>query len=169
MKRTSLLLTISLALSGAFLGARAQENTKTAKIEELLKQTNAEAMSQQMYGQIRAMTTRQLNTMSGSEEAKAAAAQAIDKIMTELQNRLSWAKMKPEYVRLYDEVYSDEEITGILAFYKSAAGQAFVKKMPILITKSMEISQRQMSDLMPELQRITREAAQNSKGGEPKK
>ena len=169
MKRTSLLLTISLALSGAFLGARAQENTKTAKIEELLKQTNAEAMSQQMYGQIRAMTTRQLNTMSGSEEAKAAAAQAIDKIMTELQNRLSWAKMKPEYVRLYDEVYSDEEITGILAFYKSAAGQAFVKKMPILITKSMEISQRQMSDLMPELQRITREAAQKSKGTEPKK
>ena len=169
MKRTSLLLAISLALSGAFIGAKAQENTKTAKIEELLKLTNAEAMSQQMFGQMRAMTTRQLDTMSGSEEAKAAAAQTVDKLMSRLQERLSWAKMKPEYVRLYDEVYSDEEITGILAFYKSAAGQALLKKMPILMTKSMEIGQRQMSDLMPELQRITRDAAEKSKGGEPKK
>ena len=169
MQRTSLLLAIFLALSVAFTGAKAQENTKTAKIEELLKLTNAEAMSQQMYGQIRAMTTRQLDTMSGSEEAKTAAAQTVDKLMSRLQERLSWAKMKPEYVRLYDEVYSDDEISGILAFYKSAAGEAFVKKMPVLITKSMEISQRQMSDLMPELQRIVKEGAEKSKGGEPKK
>jgi uncharacterized protein len=169
VKRTSLLLRTSLALSIAFVGARAQENSKTEKIEELLKLTNAEAMSQQMYGQIRAMTTRQIDTMGVSEESKAAAARMIDKLMTELQDRLSWAKMKPEYVRLYDEVYSDEEITGILAFYKSAAGQAFVKKMPLLITKSMEMTQRQMHDLMPELQRITKEAAEKNKSGEPKK
>jgi hypothetical protein len=77
--------------------------------------------------------------------------------------------MKPEYVRLYDEVYSDEEITGILAFYKSAAGQALIRKMPLLMTKSMEISQRHLSGLMPEIQRITKEAAEKSKSGEPKK
>ena len=169
MQRTSLLLGTFLALSVALISARAQENTKTAKIEELLQLTNAEAMSQQMYGQIRTMTTRQIDTMGGSEEAKAAAAQTIDKVMSQLQERLSWSRMKPEFIRLYDEVYSDEEITGILAFYKSAAGQAFVKKMPILITKSMEISQRQMADLMPELQRIVKEGTQKTKSEEPKK
>ena len=112
MKRTRLLLRTSLALGVAFIGARAQENTKTEKIEELLQLTNAEAMSQQMYGQIRAMTTRQLDTMGGSAEAKAAAAQTVDKVMSQLQERLSWARMKPEYVRLYDEVYSDGKSPG---------------------------------------------------------
>lgn len=169
MKRTSLTLGITLALSFAFTGARAQESSKTAKIEELLKLTGAEAMSQQIYGQIHAMTTKQLNAAAGSEEAKAATRQTMDKLMAQLQERMSWAKMEPEYVRLYDEVYSDEEITGILVFYKSAAGQAFVKKMPILMTKSMELAQRQVSDLMPEIQRITNEAAQKGKSGEPKK
>ena len=169
MQRTSLLLGTFLVLSVALISARAQEITKTAKIEELLQLTNAEAMSQQMYGQIRTMTTRQIDTMGGSEEAKAAAAQTIDKVMSQLQERLSWSRMKPEFVRLYDDVYSDEEITGILAFYKSAAGQAFVKKMPILIAKSMEISQRQMADLMPELQRIVKEGTQKTKSEEPKK
>jgi hypothetical protein len=169
VQRTSLLLGTFLALGVALISARAQEITKAAKIEELLQLTNAEAMSQQMYSQIRAMTTRQIDTMGGSKEAKAAAAQTIDKVMSQLQERLSWSKMKPEFVRLYDDVYSDEEITGILAFYKSAAGQAFVKKMPILIAKSMEISQRQMADLMPELQRIIKEGAQKNKTEEPKK
>jgi len=169
VQRTSLLLGLFLELSVALISARAQEITKTAKIEELLQLTNAEAMSQQMYNQIRTMTTRQIDTMGGSEEAKAAAAQTIDKVMSQLQERLSWSRMKPEFIRLYDDVYSDEEITGILAFYKSAAGQAFVKKMPILITKSMEISQRQMADLMPELQRIVKEGAQKNKSEEPKK
>jgi len=169
VKRTSLLLGISLALSFASIGAKAQENSKTAKIEELLKLTNAEAMSQQMYGQMSAVASKQLDAGGVSEEAKAAAAQMIGKLMAQLQERLSWARMKPEYVRLYDEVYSDEEITGIPAFYKSAAGQAFVKKMPLLMTKTMEMAQRQTADLIPDVQRIVREAAQKSKSEEPKK
>lgn len=169
MKRTFLRLGIYLALCFAFTGARAQENSKTAKIEELLQLTNAEAMSQQIYGQMRAMTIKQLDAAGGSAEAKAAAAETVDKLMAQLQERMSWAKMKPEYVRLYDEVYNDEEITGILAFYKSDAGQAFLKKMPLLMTKSMEVTQRQMSGLMPEIQRIVKEAAEKSKSEAPKK
>jgi hypothetical protein len=77
--------------------------------------------------------------------------------------------MEPEYARLYAEVYNDEEIAGILAFYKSAAGQAFVKKMPLLMSKSIEMAQRQMADLMPEIQRIADEAARQSKSAEPSK
>jgi hypothetical protein len=106
--------------------------------------------------------------MNGSPEAKAAAVQTVDKIMAQLQERMSWARMEPEYARLYDEVYSGEEISGILAFYKSAAGQAFVKKMPLLMSKSIEMAQRQMADLMPEIQRIAEEAARNSKSEEKK-
>jgi hypothetical protein len=169
VKRTFVLLGISLALGPAITPARAQENTKTAQIHELLKLTNAEAVPQQIYSQIHAMTTKQLEAMGGPSEAKAAAVQAVDKVMAQLQERMSWARMEPEYARLYSEVYNNEEIAGILSFYKSAAGQAFVKKMPLLMSKSIEMAQRQMADLMPEIQRIADEAAQKSKNAEPRK
>lgn len=169
MKRTFVLLSISIALGSAITGARAQENNKAAQIRELLKLTNAEAVPQQIYSQIHAMTAKQIESMNGSPEAKAAAVQISDQLMAKLQERMSWARMEPEYARLYDEVYSGEEITGILAFYKSDAGQAFVKKMPQLMSKSIEMAQRQMADLMPEIQRIVDEAAQKSQSAEPKK
>jgi uncharacterized protein len=168
VKRTFFLLVISMALGSAITGARAQENTKTAQIRELLKLTNAEAVPQQIISQMRAMTAKQLESMNGSPEAKAAAAQTVDKIMAQLQERMSWARMEPEYARLYGEVYNEEEISGILAFYKSAAGQAFVKKMPLLMSKSIDMAQRQMADLMPEIQRIAEEAARNRKSEEKK-
>ena len=169
MKLTSFLLFLSLAFSFALTGARAQENTKTAQIKELLKLTNAEAMSQQIYGQMRSMASAQLNAAGGSEEAKAKAKQTMDKVLARIQERMSWARMEPEYVRIYDEVYSGEEIAGILAFYKSAAGQAFVQKMPALVSKSMEMAQRQVADLMPEIQRMAEEASGKSTATEPKK
>ena len=85
-------------------------------------------MSQQIYSQIRTMTSKQLDSIAGSEKKKADAAQVVDKLLVQIQDRFSWEKMKPEYVRLYDEVYSDAEISGILAFYKSPAGQAYLTK-----------------------------------------
>jgi len=160
---------IVVTLTFLVFPARAQESTKTANIEELLKLSNMESLSQQIYGQIRAMTSKQLDSIAGSEKTKAEAAEVVDKLMARIQDRFSWDKMKPEYVRLYDEVYSDAEIAGILAFYKSPAGQAYLTKMPQLMGKSMEMAQRQMADVMPGIQRITKEAAEKSKNDAPAK
>ncbi len=153
----------AVALTFLVFPARAQESTKSANIEELLKMSNMESLSQQIYSQIRTRTSKQLDAVVGSEKAKAEAAQVVDKLLAQIQDRFSWDKMKPEYVRLYDEVYSDAEITGILTFYKSPAGQAYLIKMPQLMAKSMEMAQRPMADVMPEIQRITKEAAEKSK------
>jgi hypothetical protein len=153
----------AVALTFLVFPASAQESTKTANIEELLNVSKMESLSQQVYSQIRAMTTKQLDSTAGSEKTKAEAAQVVDKLLAQIQDRFSWDKMKPEYVRLYDEVYSDAEITGILAFYKSPAGQAYLTKMPQLMAKSMEMAQSRMADVMPEIQRITKEAAEKSK------
>ena len=51
-----------------------------------------------------------------------------------------------------------------MAFYKTPIGQAMLAKMPQLMSKSMEISQRRMAGLMPEIQRQMQEVMQKSKG-----
>jgi hypothetical protein len=143
--------------------AHADESTKASKIEELMKITKVESMTGQMAGQIRAMMMNQFNAARLPEESKAGAAEMMNKVAAQIEERMSWDKLKPEYVKVYADVFGEEEITGIVAFYKTPIGQAMLAKMPLLMSKSMEISQRRMAGLMPEIQRQMQEVMQKYK------
>lgn len=149
------LLALNLLVIGPF--AAAQELTKEAKIERLLTVMNADNMIDQMFEQIKAMTAAQVPPGTSPEQI-AQARQVQTKIMDLVKARISWEKMRPQYVKLYAETFSDEEISGMLAFYGSPAGRAMLEKMPALVTKIMEVAQAQMKDILPEMQRIIRES-----------
>jgi uncharacterized protein len=149
-------LALALLVTGPF--APAQELSKEAKIEQLLTVMNADAMIDQMFEQIKAMTASQAPPGTSPEQA-AKAREIQSKILDLVKARISWEKMRPQYVKLYSETFSDEEISGMLGFYQSPAGRAMLAKMPTLTTKVMQVAQAQLADLLPEIQRITREAA----------
>ena len=150
------LLGLTLLVFRPFAGA--QELTKEAKIERLLTVMNADNMIDQMFEQIKAMTAAQVPPGTSPEQV-AQARQVQTKIMDLVKARISWEKMRPQYVKLYAEAFSDEEISGMLAFYGSPAGRAMLEKMPALVTKIMGVAQAQMKDILPEIQRIIRESA----------
>ena len=154
MKTAALAL---LLVTGPFAGA--QELTKEAKIERLLTAMNADAMIDQMFEQIKSMTASQ-SPPGASPEQIAKAREIQGKILDLVKARISWEKMRPQYVKLYSETFSDDEISGMLGFYQSPAGRAMLAKMPTLTTKIMQIAQAQMTDILPEIQRITREGLQ---------
>ena len=70
----------------------------------------------------------------------------ITKVMALMQDEMSWAKMKPQYVRLYVETFDQDEVDGLLAFYATPAGQAMINKMPIVMPKMMGVMQDSMRD-----------------------
>jgi hypothetical protein len=154
MKTAALVI---LALLVSVLNAGAQQLTKEAKIQRLLDVMNADAMIDQMLEQIKAMTASQVPPGTTPEQA-AKAREIQSKILDLVKARISWEKMRPQYVRLYGETFSEEEISGMLAFYESPSGRAMLAKMPALVTKVMEVAQAQMKDLLPEIQRVIREA-----------
>jgi hypothetical protein len=149
------LLALNVLVIGPFAGA--QELTKEAKIERLLTVMNADNMIDQMFEQIKAMTAAQVPPGTSPEQV-AQARQVQTKIMDLVKARISWEKMRPQYVKLYAETFSDKEISGMLAFYGSPAGRAMLEKMPALVTKIMGVAQAQMKDILPEIQRIIRES-----------
>lgn len=55
------------------------------------------------------------------------------------------------------------EIDGLIAFYASPAGQAFINKMPVVLQKSMAISQSLMQSLMPKMSAAMKEAMTEAK------
>ena len=78
-----------------------------------------------------------------------------DQIFKLVTDRMSWDKMKPKYVALYDETFSKQEIVDIVTFYKTPAGQALLQNMPGLIAKGSKIGQEQMGGAIGEIEDLT--------------
>ena len=71
--------------------------------------------------------------------------------------------MKPLYVQLYRDTFEQEEVDGLLAFYASPTGQAFVNKMPMVMQKSMALSQSLMQSIIPKMTAAMKDAMAEAK------
>jgi len=87
--------------------------------------------------------------------------QAIDnmtgKMATVLQDELAWEKLEPMYIRHYEDVFSEEEVNGMLSFYRTPVGQAVVGKMPALMQKTVLDLQSMALGLSPKFLKIQQE------------
>lgn len=149
--------------------ARADDATRKAKAEELLKVSNADQMMKQVFDQMRAQVKAIEAAQAGKTDIPADARKASeeigDRIMALTEERLG--KMQIMLVQVYADTYTEEEIDGILGFYKSPAGQAMLRKMPVLMQRSMALGQQLMGDLMPEIQKMTQETQEKLKHNTP--
>lgn len=135
---------------------------KRAAIEELLTLMKVDQQLKQVLPQIQQMMAQTMdkavqNEMKGSQDPAQLSADLRDfqnRLFDFLKDKITFANMKPEYVRLYDETFTAEELTGILVFYRSPAGQAYLAKLPDLTAKTVELSQRMLTNLMPEMMKM---------------
>lgn len=132
----------------------AEQTAKQQKIDELVNVMNMDAMVDSMYSQVEGM----MQNMSVQMGVKPDEKPIFDKYyadMTEvLKTKMSWQKMQPMMVDLYDKQFSEQEINDMLAFYKTESGQAILRKMPQVMQASMQMSQVLVQDAMPEIQAI---------------
>ncbi len=155
MKRISVL---PIALLATGLIASAQEPSKEAKISQVLALMKAEALTDQVFERMKTETAS-MSAANATEKERAHAQEIQAKIMDLVKDRMSWEKMRPVYVKMYSETFTDEEIDGMLAFYQSPAGRAMLEKMPQLVSKIMALAQSQMAGLMPEIERLIKAPA----------
>jgi len=112
--------------------------------------------------------TAQLNTMNVPADARPKAEEMQQRMMALIADRLSWEKARPALIKVYSDTFTESEIDGIVAFYKSPPGQAMLEKMPQLMQKSMAVGQQLMGDVMPEIQRMKEEMKQQESNPTPK-
>ena len=156
---------LKLAVVALLLGtsvALAQDAGKAAKIEEMLRLTKTDEMMQQVMSQMKTMSMDQFEKNLPPEE-KAKAREQQQKIFDLVSAKMSWEKFKPAIVQIYAEVYTDEELDGILAFYRSPAGHAMIEKMPQLMSRTMAVAQKLMGDIQPEIEKMVKESAPKDK------
>ncbi|WP_234083722.1 DUF2059 domain-containing protein [Azonexus sp. R2A61] len=151
-----LLASLLFATTAAFA-----EPASEASIRQLLEVTQARELIDGMHTQIDAMTNAGIDQALAGKTPSDGEQQAIDnmkrKIGLLMRDELAWQRMEPIYLRLYRETLSEDEVVGMLDFYRTPAGQAMIRKMPLLMQKLMPELQGMMATMMPKMQKIQRD------------
>ena len=150
-------------------GAAAANNAPAsdASIREMLELTNSRQMLDSVKGQMTAMmnTTMQNATRSQTitPERQAVLDRMSAKISAVLADMLNWDDMLPMYLRTYRAAFTQDEIDGVIKFYKSPAGKAYVKKMPVVMQNVMKEMPEFIKPVQEKMAAIQKESIQELK------
>jgi uncharacterized protein len=137
---------------------------KRAAIEELFSLMKMDQLMEAMKSQIEPMMSQAIQKSAGDMTSLAPDQRAIfakempafmKQLMGVMWDRVSLEKLKPEFVKIYDETFTLDEINGTVAFYKSPAGAAMIEKLPQVTGRVMSVTQQLMGDVMPEIMKRT--------------
>lgn len=159
MKCIPISLIIGVALLWCASPVRADEASKAAKAAELLQLSQGDQMMKMMEPMMKGMIAQADKDMPAEQRAKVGEMQ--EKIMALIVASIN--KSRPALVKVYTDTYTEEEIDGILAFYKSPPGKAFLQKMPEVMQRSMPVMMQVMSDLQPQIRTMMEEIKEKSK------
>ena len=96
--------------------------------------------------------------MSPSEQKEVEAFEAD--FTGEMKKALDWSKLEPMYIRVYQKSFSQQEVDGMIAFYKTPTGQALLDKMPLVMQNTIAEVQQMMQPMMQHLQQKQQEIAE---------
>jgi len=156
MKKLIFILAAVFLISGqGFAGAA--KNSRAAA-DKLLTLFNMEVSYEQSMEQAVKMSLGIIDSQDLPEEVKRKAKKAAEAGMKIAMRKFTWEKMKGMFVDIYAEVFTVEELEGMIAFYESPIGRKFIKKQPQLTAATMQKMQVLMQEMMPEIQEEVKKA-----------
>jgi hypothetical protein len=146
-----------------------------ASIEELLEFTQGEKMIDLMLGDVEKSVLQGAKAGMGDRQPtprEQRILEAVARTTSEvLREEVTWAKLKPVMLEVYRDSFTQEEVDGQIAFYRSPVGQSVSAKMPATMRRSMAASDQLLQPVMPRLmqaiQRTVAEIKQKEQGTEP--
>jgi hypothetical protein len=139
--RTKLLIVAIIILAGS--SALADNTVGHVATEELMQYMEAHKAFEGAKKGFRSMFMQmRLAETDKNPEEIAIEHKSINKFFDEIEKEISWETVKPTYIAIFEEVYTESEIREIVAFYRSPAGKAYKEKFPILSLKLIQTGQQ---------------------------
>lgn len=165
-------LALALCLSAAMLPATAADKPASeASVKRLIEASDSKKLVDnvmlQMDSMMKASMKQALADQALTAEQEKVMIETQDKLAGLVKDELKWEVLEPMFLDVYQKTFTQKEVDGMLAFYKSPAGQAVIKKMPQVMQTTMQIMQARMSKLVPKIQQITAEGAEKMKAVSP--
>jgi hypothetical protein len=132
-------------------------------IERLMEVTDVKKMISAMHAQVTGVATELMDGAVKGKVLSAADRRTIEtereRILQDFFREMSWEKMKAAYIPLYQEKFTQEEVDGMLAFYESPSGQAYMKKMSGVVESARMLMRQQLVPVMKTIQVTAQETA----------
>lgn len=143
-----------LALVVCAFSALAAEPTD-ASVDKLLTLTKAENLMESIHGNLEQNMRQGMKQATAgkklTEEQTRVLENAQKKFAEGMRQELTWASLKPMYIKIYKETFDQEDIDGLTAFYGSKVGQNYINKMPVAMQKTMTAVQQRMAPVMSKM------------------
>jgi hypothetical protein len=157
---------LAIAVLLASFGVQAAPASQES-VEKLLSVTKSEAMMDSLYSGMDQVMRQSIEQSLQGKTITAEQRRALDavpgKFVAVMREEMSWQKMKPQFISLYRDTFEQEEVDGMLAFYASPAGQALINKMPVVMQKSLALSQSLLQSVLPKMRVAMEEAMREAK------
>ena len=135
---------LMLAVAG-----RAQEERHRRTAEQLLEAMDMETMLSQSIEGLFAIHMRQNPDLAPYQET----------VLEFLQKHMSWENVRGDFVTIYSQEFSEEELTELTAFYQTPTGQKAARSLPSLMAKGADLVRRRVQGNIDELrQELARKA-----------
>jgi hypothetical protein len=144
-------------------GERASEESIRQLMELVHVRQIVEQMSSQMEALLDNTLRQQLQGSRLNEEQQRQLDALKSRLHDTLAQTLDWNRVEAMYLRIYQETFTQSEIDGITAFYRTPTGQSMLAKMPLAVQRSMAEVQQLMTSILPRLQQTARQQAEKIK------
>jgi len=150
MKKVILaVVTTLIIVNTGFSEATPESKTLAAQLLESMDMKNQMEKSFEIMKQSIPSMMSQMGVQSTDDSQE-----IMKKVMDLVSSEMSWDKLKDDYIAIYAETFTADELKGLVEFYNSPAGKKFTEKQPEIMQRSMQISQTQMMKLMPKIQAL---------------
>lgn len=137
------------ALCSGVSSVRADEKSHRAAVLELCDVMHMERSLQES---MKGMIDLQIQQAPELARARPQLQQFFDKY-------LSWASLKEDFVKLYQETFSEPELRQLITFYKTPTGQKAVAQMPTLMQRGAQLGANRMREHTGELLELMQSVA----------
>ena len=152
MKAVLVFLFLTLSFQSFASNEIITEESKTESVEHLVDLMAMDHMVESIYAQMGGVVHKMRSQMRienpDQEEILNKYAELIDDLM---RNEVSWEKMQPIVVQIYEANLTKKEIDDMIAFYSTDTGRALIHKMPGLNEQSIIASQQLVGNMLPKL------------------
>jgi len=140
-----------------FAPLNAADSAKNQAVEELLELTHIENSVTEIRGQMAAMLAAQLRNTKVPEAMRDKLLRFQQQITELIFEELSFTKLRPSYVESYAETFTVDELNGLVEFFKTPVGRAYVDKMPMLSKHIMALAQKRVVNIAPRIKTLSDE------------
>ncbi len=159
----TLVLLIAIALCAVSPVVYADEASQRELVEYLFYTTKVDQAMKQALDEMRSMMARQLSEAGVPEDMKPILDKYQEKLLNIMEQSVGWENSKDDIINIYVHSFSEEELKGMLVFYKSPVGRSVTEKMPVAMRLAMATLQKRLPELQEKIKVLCKEMTEEVK------